>query len=246
MPGPGLEAHEAVGLGRGRLDHLPDVDPHAVGQHRQLVDERDVDRAEDVLQQLRQLRRLRARRRARPVADEAVELLGALARRPRVRPADHLRRVAQREVGAAGVDALGREGEMEVAARRQPRLLEQRRDPLARGARVGGRLEHDQLAGLQHLRRARAWRRSAGRGPARGCASAASARRSAPRRPSPAARSAVVAWMRSATAAQRVVWRRPRCRTPRPRSRRPCARRRRRRPRRSPRSANATASGKPT
>ena len=51
----GLEAHEAVGLGRGRLDDLPDVDAHAVGEHRQLVDERDVDRAEDVLEQLGQL-----------------------------------------------------------------------------------------------------------------------------------------------------------------------------------------------
>ena len=38
---------------------------------------------------------------------------------------------------------------MEVAARREPRLLEQRRDPLARGARVGGGLEHHQLARLR-------------------------------------------------------------------------------------------------
>ena len=55
MPGPGLEAHEAERLGRGGVDDLPDVDPHPVGEHRQLVDERDVDRAEDVLQQLGEL-----------------------------------------------------------------------------------------------------------------------------------------------------------------------------------------------
>ena len=53
--GPGLEAHEAVGLGRGGVDDLPDVDAHAVGEHRHLVDERDVDRAEDVLEQLGEL-----------------------------------------------------------------------------------------------------------------------------------------------------------------------------------------------
>ena len=40
---------------------------------------------------------------------------------------------------------------MEVAAGGQPRLLEQRRDTLARRSRVGGRLEHDKLVGLQHL-----------------------------------------------------------------------------------------------
>ena len=68
--GAGLEAHEAVGLGRGGVDDLPDVDAHAVGQHRELVDERDVDRAEDVLEQLRQLGRLGARHAHDLIADE--------------------------------------------------------------------------------------------------------------------------------------------------------------------------------
>jgi hypothetical protein len=49
--GPGVEAHEAVGLGGCRVDDIPDVDTHAVGEHRQLVYEGDVDRAEDVLEQ---------------------------------------------------------------------------------------------------------------------------------------------------------------------------------------------------
>ena len=41
---------------------------------------------------------------------------------------------------------------MEIPARRQARLLEQRRDALAGGARIGGGLEHDQLIGAKHLR----------------------------------------------------------------------------------------------
>ena len=71
-------------------------------------------------------------------------------------PADDLGRVAQRVVGAARVDPLGREGEEEVAPGRQAGLLQQRGEALARGAGVGGRLEHHQLARLQHVGERRA------------------------------------------------------------------------------------------
>ena len=54
-PRAGLEAHEAERLRRRGLDDLPDVDMHPVAELRELVDERDVHRAEDVLEQLRQL-----------------------------------------------------------------------------------------------------------------------------------------------------------------------------------------------
>ncbi len=57
--GAGLERREPEGLRRRRVDDLPDVDPHPVAELCELVDERDVDRAVDVLEQLRQLRRLR-------------------------------------------------------------------------------------------------------------------------------------------------------------------------------------------
>ena len=72
--GPGLERHEAERLRRRRLDHLPHVDVHPVAQLRELVDERDVDRAEDVLEELRELGRLGRgdavdRRRSRPSRD---------------------------------------------------------------------------------------------------------------------------------------------------------------------------------
>ena len=78
MPGPGLKAHEPVGLGRRGVDDLPDVDAHALGEDRELVDERDVDRAEDVLEQLGQLGRLGGRDPDHVVADAAVEVVGAV------------------------------------------------------------------------------------------------------------------------------------------------------------------------
>ena len=56
--GARLEGLEAERFRRGRLDHLPDVDPHPVAELGELVHERDVDRAVDVLEQLRQLGRL--------------------------------------------------------------------------------------------------------------------------------------------------------------------------------------------
>ena len=62
----------------GLLDDLPDVDAHPVAEHRQLVDERDVDRAEDVLEQLRELRRLGRGDLDDLVADQVVERDGAL------------------------------------------------------------------------------------------------------------------------------------------------------------------------
>jgi len=54
-PGAGVEGLEAERLGRGGVDDLPDVDVEGVGELRELVDERDVDRAVGVLEQLRQL-----------------------------------------------------------------------------------------------------------------------------------------------------------------------------------------------
>ena len=72
--GARLEAHEAERLRRGRVDDLPDVDAHPVAELRELVDERDVDRAEDVLEQLRQLGRLGRRDGVDGVDDAAVEL----------------------------------------------------------------------------------------------------------------------------------------------------------------------------
>ena len=82
-----------------------------------------------------------------------VELGGALGARGRD-PADDLRRRLRRPVGAARVDALGREREVEVLACAQAARLEDRLEELARRARPRRRLEHDELALPQHLREA--------------------------------------------------------------------------------------------
>ena len=83
--------------------------------------------------------RRRRSRRARP----------RVACTPRSRPPTTFGVVFVVQSSRPGVDALGREGEVEVLAGLEAARLEQRRDPLARRARVGGRLEHDQLALLQ-------------------------------------------------------------------------------------------------
>ncbi len=82
-------------------DDLPDVDVHPVAELRELVDERDVDRAEDVLEQLRQLGGLGRR----DGVDRVDRARGRPRRRPRceavVDPAEDLRRRLRRPVGAA-------------------------------------------------------------------------------------------------------------------------------------------------
>ena len=110
MPGPGSKRMKPNGFVEAASIDLPDVDPHAVGEHRHLVDERDVDRAEDVLEQLRELGGLGRADRHDPLAHAAVDRDGALGARLG-QAADDLRRRADRVVGAAGIDALGREGE---------------------------------------------------------------------------------------------------------------------------------------
>ncbi len=53
-PGPGrIEWHEAERLGLCRVHYFPDVDPHFHERDFQLVHQRDIDRAKDVLHQLR-------------------------------------------------------------------------------------------------------------------------------------------------------------------------------------------------
>ena len=50
--GARIERHEAERLGLGRLDHLPDIDPHLVVKHFQFVDQSNVDRSIRVFQNL--------------------------------------------------------------------------------------------------------------------------------------------------------------------------------------------------
>ena len=50
--GAGIKGHEAEGLGGGGVDDFPDIDIHAQAEHFQLVDQRDVDAAENIFEQL--------------------------------------------------------------------------------------------------------------------------------------------------------------------------------------------------
>ncbi len=71
--GAGIEWHEAEGLGGRRVDHLPDIDAHGVVDQLQLVDESDVDGAEDVLGDLHGLGRLRVGHTHDPVHHAGIE-----------------------------------------------------------------------------------------------------------------------------------------------------------------------------
>src|SRR5581483_8057506 len=121
-------------------------DSHPVAEDRELVDERDVDRAEDVLEELRQLRGLRAGQLVDGVDRLPVDV-GRALRALGADTAEHLRRRLRRPVLAAGVDALGREGEEEVRVGLEAAsLLEDGLEHLPRRARPRRRLEDDDLA----------------------------------------------------------------------------------------------------
>ena len=145
-PRAGLEAHEAVGLGRRRVDHLPDVDPHPVAEHRELVDERDVDRAEDVLEQLRHLRRLGRGDRRRPRRRSPSRARPRGRGRPRSARRRPSASCAREWSVRPGSIRSGEKARWKSRPGGQARLLEDRLQALAGRAGVGGRLEHDELA----------------------------------------------------------------------------------------------------
>jgi hypothetical protein len=79
---------------------------------------------------------------------EASSRLGAL----RCDAADHLWRVLGMPGRVPGVYTLGREAEVEVLSDLEPRRLESRQQDLARRARIGRRLEDDELAFTERSR----------------------------------------------------------------------------------------------
>ena len=136
-PGPGREAHEAERLGGSQVDHRPDVDPELVAVDGELVDERDVDVPEGVLQQLRHLGLAGAGRGHHALDDIPVER-GNCGGGGVVHPGDDLRRVAETPRGVARIDALRAVAEVEVRPGPQARArLQDRREDLLGGARVG-------------------------------------------------------------------------------------------------------------
>ena len=111
--GAGIEGLEAEGLGLGRVDDFVDVDAHAHAKLLELVDQRDVDAAIDVLKQLGHLGDGWAADRHDAAEDGAVEGGGQL-RGGRAAAADHLGNVVTRDGVVAGIFALGREGDVDA------------------------------------------------------------------------------------------------------------------------------------
>src|SRR6266404_5283753 len=97
------------------MDHLVDVDVHAVGDDLQLVDQADVHRAVDVLEQLGHLRRAGRAHRHDLVHRAAVERDADLEAYGRRAAAD-LRDRARGESRVTGILALGREAKKNVLA----------------------------------------------------------------------------------------------------------------------------------
>jgi len=146
----GIERHEPERLRGGGADHFPDVDAHAVEDHLELVDQRDVHRAKDVLQELGRLRHAGVGNRDDLLQASGVQRACRL-RRFRIHTADELGSRPRIEVLAPRVLALGGEGEEEIGWAFVPARLEERQYLAVRRPRIGGGLEDDQLPGPQAL-----------------------------------------------------------------------------------------------
>ena len=160
--GAGIKRMEAKGLGRGSVDDLPDIEVHAQAEHLEFVDERDVDAAVDVFQQLGHLSR-----RGRGDGNGAAEDRAVKARRRFRWPAGRARRSPLEYRG-------GRPGyypDLRAPARRRPRIrfrwhcrlsrcleaglvffLQNRNQDFFGRAGVGRAFEDDDLAGSQMRR----------------------------------------------------------------------------------------------
>ena len=130
-PGPGREAHEPERLRRRGVDRAPDVDAEVAGEHRELVDERDVHVPERVLEQLHQLGLGGRSDRARPcrrARRRTPRRSAATPRRSRTRPSACSRtssrgcrgrcaRASSREEVGAGPEARAPRGSAAAAPR---------------------------------------------------------------------------------------------------------------------------------
>src|ERR1700694_6060078 len=114
-----VERHEPEWLCLRCFDDFPDVDVHPVEDGLQLVDEGDVDRPEDVLEELAGLGYPRARDRHDPLERRAVKRRSR-SRGGLVHPADDLGDVARRELLVSGIFALWRKCQEEIVRATQP------------------------------------------------------------------------------------------------------------------------------
>ena len=145
------ERHESEGFRGGRVDDLPHVQAHSFAQHRELVDQGDVDVAEDVLEQLGHLRGVGGGQLDHGSIDVPEQLRDPRCRQLR-QPADQSRDVSPGTRGVAGVDALRDERQIEVPPRTEATPGFERLAQRAGGrAGVRRRLQDHELAATQPL-----------------------------------------------------------------------------------------------
>ena len=111
----GIKPHEAEGFGRGCVKGPPHIDTQVIGEHGDLVDQRDVDMAERVLDQLDQFRLTGRLHRNRPLHEGPVEVLHRTERRL-VDTRHHFRGVRQAPLRIAGVEALRAVSDQKITA----------------------------------------------------------------------------------------------------------------------------------
>ena len=149
--GPGIKRHITEGLCLRGLDDLPDIDPHRLEDDLELVDQGDIDGAEDVFRQLHRFGGI-GRGNRHGTRDDLVVKRASKAHRRIAVAADNLWNVARAKAVIARVFALGRVGEKEISPRPEAARLEDGAHDLARCAGVGRRFKDDELSRPQMRR----------------------------------------------------------------------------------------------
>src|SRR5450756_234758 len=142
---PWVERHEAIWLGLGSFDDLPDIHAHLFAQDRKFVDERDVDEPEGVLKQFGHL--------GRPTRADGIDLGNnqrvqrtGTFRRSCVQSSNHFGCVQRVVVSVARVYPLGRKRKIEIGTCLETAALEDGQHDLIGRSGIGRALEHDELS----------------------------------------------------------------------------------------------------
>ena len=120
--GAGIKRHEAERLGARGGDGIPDVNVQRGINALEFVDQRDVDAAKNIFQQLCRFGGPAIRHGNQSADGARINFLRGGQTRGRV-AADDFRNVGDFALGIAGIFALGRKREMEILAGFQSRTL---------------------------------------------------------------------------------------------------------------------------
>ena len=150
--GAGIKRHEAERLGARGGDGVPDVNVQRGINALELVDERDVDAAKNIFQQLGRLGGAAVRHGNQSADGARINFLRGGKARGRV-AADNFGNVGDVALGIAGVFALRRKREVKILAGFQSRtFFQDGAQFIFRRAGIGRGFEDDELAALQMRR----------------------------------------------------------------------------------------------